>query len=544
LRRLLERVAARRPDLTTSLCGGALLATLAYSLATLTRFPAVYGDEAWIGSTAWSFVSGHGFRPSIAVGGGVYDHGATDYWAPRIGTFPFIVADWIAGPSFWAFRFAAFSIGVGALAIYVLGLRRRFGAALAIMTGVALSSSWGFLGTSHYIRWDSLAFAFACTVLVILVRGSPGVRACLLLGVVLGIVPDVEGSILAAVPAVLLLLLWEPGRRLARIGYFALGGAAGALVYASLHAFPWFGRDGGQYKLVYGPVYKIPLEQVLNQHSLAPIWHEKLRYHFMTNAYPADKLGFQMLVLGVGALVVVLLLRRPRAAYPAHLVPGLLLISQLGGLALIQQNKSPIHAWYALPYAFAAIAEALRQLAAFLPDSATLARRLAPLALLAVIAALQLQSVHDIQKLTPQEPIFDKRFPAIVRSAVHPGDSVLGDFFYWWGFRNVNYHWNAWIWNYRWAHHASLDVAFNRLCPDVVLYDDVWNSRYPQIASFGSRFPNLAPSDPAEQGALHALLLREYTLARNVTLDGRNIQFWRRRAGACHGILTNGGGTT
>ena len=58
--RLLERRAAERPE----------------------REFVVYGDEAWIGSTAWSFVSGHGFRPSIGVGGGVYDHGATDYWAP------------------------------------------------------------------------------------------------------------------------------------------------------------------------------------------------------------------------------------------------------------------------------------------------------------------------------------------------------------------------------------------------------------------------------------------------------------------------------
>src|SRR5207253_2498596 len=137
----LPRMAARRPGFTTLLCIGALVASLVYSVATLTRFPPVYGDEAWIGSTAWSFVSGHGFRPSLAVGGGVYDHGALDYWLPRIGTFPFIVADFVAGPSFFAFRFASFLIGVAALAIYVLGLRRRYGVPTATMGGVAMSAA-------------------------------------------------------------------------------------------------------------------------------------------------------------------------------------------------------------------------------------------------------------------------------------------------------------------------------------------------------------------------------------------------------------------
>ena len=179
-----------------------------------------------------------------------------------------------------------------------------------------------------------------------------------------------------------------------------------------------------------------------------------------------------------------------------------------------------------------------------LPDSAAVGVSWALWSCSQLLAAFQLQAVVDVQTLTPREPIFGKRFPGVVRSAVHPGESVLGDFFYWWAFKDADYHWNAWIWNYRWAHHASLDAAFNRLCPDVVLYDDVWNNRYAQIASFGTRFPNLAPTDPGEQAALQALLHREYRLARDVTLDGRNIQFWRRRQGACHGILTNGGGTT
>ncbi len=112
------------------------------------------------------------------------------------------------------------------------------------------------------------------------------------------------------------------------------------------------------------------------------------------------------------------------------------------------------------------------------------------------------------------------------------------------GFKNVNYYWNSWIWNYRWAHDAGLAPAFNRLCPDVVLYDDVWDGRYPQAESFGRRFPSMAPTDPAEQGQLRALLRREYRLVRSDVIDARRIEFWRRKPNSCRGILTNGGGTT
>ena len=88
-----------------------------------------------------------------------------------------------------------------------------------------------------------------------------------------------------------------------------------------------------------------------------------------------------------------------------------------------------------------------------------------------------------------------------------------------------------------------MSQAFNRLCSDVVIYDDIWSSRYPQAAQFGKRFPSMAPTDPAEQQALEALLQKEYRLGLAVAINGRNIQFWHRIPGACDGILTNGGGT-
>src|SRR4051812_47318222 len=83
----------RRVHPVTGLWFSALGAGPVYSLAKLTRFPLLYGDESWNGSAAWSFGSGHGLRPWIGVGGGVYDNGALAFWLPRLGTAPFVVAD-------------------------------------------------------------------------------------------------------------------------------------------------------------------------------------------------------------------------------------------------------------------------------------------------------------------------------------------------------------------------------------------------------------------------------------------------------------------
>lgn len=515
----------------------ALASSVVFSLVTLTRFPILYGDESWIGSAAWSFASGHGFRPSLAVGGGVYDH-ATDYWLPRLGTLPFIITDAIAGPSFWAFRFAAFVIGVGALMVFVAALRPRYGFATAVFAALALSLSWGFFSAGHYVRWDSLAFLLTCLLLGMFLRGVPGPRGCLLLGLGLGLCPDIEVSVLASFPVVVLLVAWNPVQRFARLGLLAAGMAGGFVTYFALHSFPFGSQASKQFSDVYAPAYKLPVEQILKHHSLAPLRGERLRYDYMAHAYAPDRLAMYVLFLGLAALIVALAVGRLSTAYPTHLVAGFFLAGHLGGLALIQANKAPIHAWYAVPYAIAAIVEAIYLLGRSRSASYAVVRVWTTVLALGLLAALEGHALVDVERMTPKEPIFTKQFAAIARRAAPPGKSVLGDYIYWWGFRNINYHWNSWIWNYRWSHHAGFDPAFNRLCPDVVIFDDVWNSRYDQTATFGPRFPSMAPTDATERAALHALLEREYSLTTQTVIDGRKIQFWTRKAAACRGILT------
>jgi hypothetical protein len=338
----------------------------------------------------------------------------------------------------------------------------------------------------------------------------------------------------AVFPAVVLLVAWERRNRIARLVRFGAGFAGGVFVAMLLHGFPYFREVGGQWERVYEPAYKIPIEQALKLKSLAPVRGEDLPWEIMRDGPLGDRLGLYVLLLGLSASVLVLVIRRARAAYPVHLVPGLLLLSHLAGLALIAPNKPPMHAYYALPFAIAAILEAVRQFTT---------RRWVPAAAVVMLALILLPDLREMRNRTPAEPIFTQQFRDAAQAAVKLSESVLGDCVYWWGFKNIDFHWNSGIWNDRWAHQTTFDEAFNRLCPDVVIYDDMWNGRYPQAAAFSRRFPSMAPTDPAEPQQVTALLAREYSLVRTVTINGRNIGFWRRKPDGCHGLLTNGGGT-
>lgn len=95
------------------------------------------------------------------------------------------------------------------------------------------------------------------------------------------------------------------------------------------------------------------------------------------------------------------------------------------------------------------------------------------------------------------------------------------------------------LWIERWRDGASLDESFERLCPDLVLYDDVWDARYDQTETFGQRFRSLAPTDAAEREELRTLLASHYRVRQEATIGGREISLWERRPGACEGSLSN-----
>ncbi len=562
-----------------------LAGSLALGLFTLTTFPIVYGDEAYISSTVSGFVGGDAFRPTIAVGAGVFDDGF-DIWAPKLGTSPFVLAELLGPTSLGWFRLVAWLIGLAAIGVFAYGVRALAGWRVAVAAGAALAASFGFYTASHYVRWDSLAFVMTSLLFALLVR-APGPRRSFLIGALIGLSFDVSVTISAATPAVALLVGWEREGRGRRLAMLAAGIAALGAVYYAQHVLVDPSLSDRQYDAIYAPTYGLPLIEALRDGDLSLLLDESRRYDYMWEAVSASR-GV-LLTLAAGVIAAIALVAGSNRSYPRAAVPGFLLIGHLLGLVLISGNKAPIMAWYALPYAIAAIAVAL----ALLPQRrwswfealprgsrrglmvvvavlvaapfAHLVHRFGlltrntsavwPLLLIAAAAAVALlaarvgsgwsakepavvvllalalgasaTTVADAYR-TDEEPAATEELERAVRPFVRPGETVMGEWVYWWAFRDDRFKFNTQIWLSKYVHGESFERTFDRLCPDVVMLDELWLVRYLYIEG-GKIFPTQAPTDPAERAQLRDLLHRDYGLRGEVEVDGRVIEFWERR---------------
>jgi hypothetical protein len=704
--------------LPVAVLGGCLL----IGLLTLTSYPTVYGDEAYIGSTAWGFLHGHGFRPSIAIGAGVFDNGF-DLWAPKLGTSPYVLADLLGPTSLTGFRLTAWIIGLGALGIFACAVRQLAGRRVTVAACAALAATWGFFSASHFVRWDSLAFALTSLLLLLLLR-APDRKRALLVGALIGLSLDVSTGVAAITPVAFLLVAWEREDRLRRVALMATGLAVLGAVYYAQHVLPDPQASSNQYDAIYASTYKPPFLEALSDRSLSPLADESRRYEYMwqSNAAPWASL----IPLGAGCISALLLFLTLSRAYPSRAVPGILLVGHLAGLGLIEGNKAPMYAWYGLTYALAALVAAVSLVSAraprfdalspawrrvvvaaagvlFLAPVADLVRRFdvvgsrseqawpllvvgaiaavvalvaavslvsappralagvsparrrlivagagalavalfagllhradpvgdhgprawplllvgAAVALAALVAAVSLfdalpavwrrllmvavgvlvvtpfadlirrfdplggrsalgwplllvgvtaavialaarvedhrwsarepilavllamaiggsaTTLADASR-TPREPAATARLQRLVRPFVGAKQSVMGEWIYWWAFRDPRFKFNTQIWLSEFVHREPFDRTFDRLCPDVVMLDDVWLSRYDQTQGLGKIFPTQAPTDPGERRQLQQLLRREYRLRGRITVDARKIEFWERK-GACRG---------
>jgi hypothetical protein len=580
------------PRIARVLPGAILAAALLFGLVTLTWYPAVYGDEAYIGSTAWSLLHGEGFRPSIATGAGVFDNGI-DLWAPRLGTAPFVLAELVGPTSLTAYRLAAWLVGLAAIGIFGWPMRELAGRRITIAACAALAATWGYFSASHLVRWDSLAIAFAALLLAILVR-APTPRRALMVGALIGLSFDVSVSISAVTPAAVLLVGWRRDGRWRRLGLMAAGMAAMAAFYYAHHVLPDPDVSSLQYDAIYGSTYKLPLAKALEEGDLSPLLDEGRRYRYMWELGAAPRAG--LLTVGAAVLAALAMLTSLSRAYPARAVPGILLLSHLGGLILIQGNKAPIGAWYALPYAIAAIAVAVLVLAernwrplsapppirrralmaglgalvalpfaaeirhfdpAIFPGSLLIGLLL--VAATATVAAFAVRTDGDNwtarepvvalllalaigagattfadARRAPPEPAAGAELERELSAQVGPGESVMGEWLYWWAVRDDRFRFNSAIWLNEFTRGESFESTFARLCPDVVILDDIWLSRYDQTEVFGKIFPTQAPTDPAEREQLRGLLRRDFRKRATLNVDDRMVEVWANQ-GACHG---------
>ncbi len=495
------------------------------NIASLTRAPEPYGDEAWVGSAVWSFTHGHGLRPAIAAGSGIYD-GTFDHWLPRIGILPQLAAEIAFGTSFTAYRAASLVVSFLALFVLWLGLRRLYPATIAALSVAVAATTWIFVSASHYIRWDDVTLLWASTIFTLLAWGPPTLRRTVALGLLIGVSPDFSVPTFAVLPATAFFVLLPHDGRRARATGLGVGVVAGLALYAGMHFVPDVSAARRQYRLVYGTAYRLPLFAALQEHSLGPILHEADRYRRM--AVGAFAFSRTFLFAGCVAAMIAILAAVRRRGLPQLAVGSVLLLSQLAGLALLYANKGPAYAVGAVPFGAASLVEGLWAL----PRARFVAAALVLTAGAVLGGRAMLDGIHSSQRGAAT----DARVSRVARTLVGKDQVAIGDFVYWWLFRDQRFRFNAILWSDESRNHVTLAHAFRDACPDVVLYDDFWQARYPANApgSLGYQFPALAPTDPNEEPKLLSILTHMYRFPPVIETAGtRTVTFWKRRAPTC-----------
>jgi hypothetical protein len=279
-----------------------------------------------------------------------------------------------------------------------------------------------------------------------------------------------------------------------------------------------------QWDLVYSGAYKIPLLASLEGHGLHPILSERERYTALATApFRASRWVLYAAIAGAGS---VLALRLRRGVYPAAAIGSLLILSQLAGLALLYANHGAMYFIGAMPFASAALLEAFSLVPRHAPASA------AAVVLLAVLAILGGRAISHAATVDPRGAAADARLSTVASHMLRSRGVAVGDFVYWWLFRDDRFRFNADIWFDEYHNHASFEQAFARVCPDLVVLDEFWLARYSNFGptSLGRRFPGLAPTDPNEETKLMRVLFRDYRYPPRLEVaGGRAVELWQRR---------------
>lgn len=569
------------------LLGGVLI----LSAASLTTAPAFNGNEPWYLSAFGSQLDGDGYEPSLLAGSGAYD-GVPDYWGSRVAALPSLLGELVFPTKPALSRLPIFLTGLVALVVFWLAMRRLLSAEIGLVATAALAATWGFYAMSHWVRWDAMAILAMCAILALLVPGPPSLRSAALVGAIMGIGPDFANAVPAAIPGVLVLCAWERERRWARVGALVGGTMAGLALFALLHFAPHpnLGQARDQFDLVFRPAGygDIPLLEAMKDLSLEPILNERDRYSEMmllqwqtilialtigvlaSGVMITRTLGIKSRWLALGALAALVVIvavpllgssphtelrdaigpmiilaaglatvaaidaLRFDRPYPTQGVPAILLIGLLVGWALFVGNRTTGYSGYALPFAVAAAACALHSLSPRPWRTATTAAGLA-----AATLASSVFLASEIRAASP-EPALDEEVSERAREIVPPGRSVVGEWIYWWLYRDERFRANSVIRLQAWQHpDETYAETFHRVCPDYVLLDDLWLGYYealrldPAIVSADNYPRNFYPVDAAERERLMALLRDEYEVAERLEAEDRTLTFWSRRASDC-----------
>jgi 4-amino-4-deoxy-L-arabinose transferase-like glycosyltransferase len=423
----------------------------------LTRFPAVFVDEAWFGSRAWSFLqSGDPI--------GTLDHGVVDRFSGSSHFFQFLpmlgqaLSLWAAGGvSLAALR--AFSLVMGALlcaSIWWIA-KAWYDDLTALISVVLLAISGPFIYSSHLARYDVAAAALGyAAIATYVVAGRTRRFRAVAAGILAGLALEFHPFALSIVVALPALAVEEFGRQIVRLAVprlLGLGLCLGLAIYPAIHVLPDPAGYAQLSRIIYGPTHTPSLTQ------LGTGVTESLRLTIRSFGVLTPLLIFAVLTLGTG---------RRRGDRPLGVAASVIFVA----FTVLVRNKLPYYAILLTPALTLCVAVLVVRVVRVirLRDSWSLPSLSGALVLAGLISFSAWISLRALRQ--DGRPAFADAVNQL-KNAVRPGERILGSQTYWFGLSNHPYYsWEQIIYLQRLQPGLSVGGALTALRPDVFVRDD------------------------------------------------------------------------
>ncbi|MCB9449953.1 MAG: glycosyltransferase family 39 protein [Anaerolineaceae bacterium] len=219
----------------------AIIVTMGIHLFTLTKYPSIFIDEAWISNASWTWLKTGVNFDSIHTG--ALDQFGYE-WVSRffVGEAPYLVSFSLFGLGLFQARLVAWTFGVVLIFATIQVSRRTYGLTTGLLASLFLVLSLPFLQASRW-RQDVMLTAFAMLALWLALVALQDDRlwAHFLAGFLLGVGMDVHQSAILFIPALAVLYLAYYGKNVfVKRGTWvvAVGGALGIAIFLAIHVLP------------------------------------------------------------------------------------------------------------------------------------------------------------------------------------------------------------------------------------------------------------------------------------------------------------------
>jgi hypothetical protein len=438
-----------------------IVAAICFHILTLSRYPAVFVDEAWLVSRAWAWWQ-------TGINFGSLDAGVFDKQLDGYGTFyPIIPSLLISVFLQWfglavpGLRLLPLFLGLGLLvASFSIAYQLSGSTRCGLISVLLVATSHSFLISAHLIRYDIFVAALGYGAAAISLAGWRRKRSSLLFvaGLMSGLAFEVHMNAALFGPLILTILLAEGGWHLLRsreLGGLVLGGLCGLVLYAWLHVIQYpatfWAMGKGMATTHLPPVFSPGAEQ---------LWSS------------ARELGGYWIYLTSGRILVVVLaaITVYRSMFQNTKILLLALVVGLAAFSLLIRNKMFYYAILIAPLSDIFLAVWIQEVSRSNVKLSFWLKRTKVLGVSTLIATCVIP-VYHVFSSPPSDDL--KLIGNRIKQTIPTTASIMGPQIYWLELTDHPYlSWQQIRAYTRLNSDQSIEAALGALRPDILITDD------------------------------------------------------------------------